>query len=269
MTTDLALTTAIYNGFHPQFKRDLPFPFATTSVDTFLQTMDNCKIVWWELASEDEVQGYSQGSSVQRPERRRSFYPSRSTEWRSQRSGTQSSQPRNERSLFQEGYRGYYQPEDYQRPYVQRSQDEFQQRPMNNQYYQRRQPIAPSPRPKLQIAATSSAGSSKKKQPWAKPPYSNQKQRAYQVESQSEETSFETEWDPDNETHHSDYYGTETNEEAAPEDEYEFAGFISSASSCSHCGKTFKSNNKLHNHLREGCPSKAYYQEPSLPKPRR
>lgn len=140
---------------------------------------------------------------------------------------------------------------------------------MNNQYHQRRQPVAPLPQTKLQIAATSSAGSFKKKQPWTKPSYSNQKQRAYQVESQSEETSFETEWDSDNKIHPLDYYGTETNGEAASEDKYEFARFIVSASSCSHCGKTFKSNNKLHNHLRKGCPSKPYYQEPLLPKPRR
>lgn len=169
MTTYLALTTVIYNGFHPQFKRDLPFPSATTSVETFLQAMDDCKIVWWELASKDEVQGYSQGSSAQRPEKRRGFYPSRSTEWRLQRGGTQNSQLRNERNRFQEGYRGYYQPEDYRRPYMHRSPEEFQQRPVNNQYHQRRQPVAPLPRPKLQIAATSSAGSSKEKQLWTKP----------------------------------------------------------------------------------------------------
>lgn len=82
---------------------------------------------------------------MQKPKKQRSFYPSRSTEWRLQRSGTQSSQPRNEQSCFQEEYQGYYQPEDYQRPYVQCSQDEFQQRPVNNQYYQRRQLITLSP----------------------------------------------------------------------------------------------------------------------------
>lgn len=138
MATDLALTTVIYNGFHPQFKRDLPLPSTTTSVDTFLQVMDNCKIVWWELASEDEVQRYYQGSSAQRLKKRRGFYPSKTTEWRLQRSGIQSSQPQNERSRFQEGYLGYYQPKDYQRPYMQRSQDEFPQRSVNNQYHQRR-----------------------------------------------------------------------------------------------------------------------------------
>lgn len=68
MTIHLALTTVIYNGFHSQFKQDLPFPSTTTFVDTFLQVIDNC-------ASEDKVHGYFQGSSAQRPKKRRCRKP--------------------------------------------------------------------------------------------------------------------------------------------------------------------------------------------------
>lgn len=69
MTTDFALITVIYSGFHLQFKGDLLYLSTTTSINTYLQTIDNCKIVWCELASEDKIQGYSQGSSMQRPKK--------------------------------------------------------------------------------------------------------------------------------------------------------------------------------------------------------
>lgn len=107
MTTDLALTTVIYNGFHSQFKQDLPFPCITTSVDTFLEAMDDCKIVWWELASEDEASRYYQGSSAQKLDKRRNFYPGKPMDWRSQRVDIQTSPPQYEKSRVQKQYQDY------------------------------------------------------------------------------------------------------------------------------------------------------------------
>lgn len=81
--------------------------------------------------------------------------------------------------------------------------------------------------------------------------------------------SSKTKWDFNNKIYHFNYLGTETNKKVIPEDKYKFAKFIASVSSCFHCGKTFKSNNKLYNHLQENCLSKFYYQESLLLKPKR
>lgn len=93
-------------------------------------------------------------------------------------------------------------------------------------------------------------------------------QRAYQAEVSSENDEENTMLNDD------ELEGT-IHENEGPETEDEsFANFVGISSSCTHCAKSFPSNNKLHKHIHEGCPARNQKITPSasrmsLPTPTR
>lgn len=48
----------IYNGMEPEFRRDLTKPTMDTTMDAFVQQMDDTKEIWWDIASKNRFGGH-------------------------------------------------------------------------------------------------------------------------------------------------------------------------------------------------------------------
>lgn len=229
LSTSLNILSLVYNGIDAEFQRDLPLPTATTPIDGFLQIMEEKKTVWWTLAARN--QGYRS--------------PSYGTDYRSRYRGRQTWKPtqnqRQDDQSYEEGASS--RRPDYpnlsfsKQPYTKPEAPQQSQRP----------PIA-APKERLAIVGP----------PKGNKPYWQQKrggnalgkQRAYQAEVTSdneEDNTMFNDYEPEASIHDDDDY--EMEDEA-------FVNFIGISSSCTHCTEQFPSNNKLHKHIREGCPAK-------------
>lgn len=51
ITSPISILSFIYNGLDAEFQQHIPVPSSTTSTDSYLQTMDERKNLWWTLAS--------------------------------------------------------------------------------------------------------------------------------------------------------------------------------------------------------------------------
>lgn len=228
LSTSLNILSLVYNGMDAEFQR-LPLPTATTPIDGFLQIMEEKKTVWWTLAARN--QGYR--------------LPSYGTDYRSRYRGRQTWKPtqnqRQDDQSYEEGASSrrldYPNLTFSKQPYTKPEAPQQSQRP----------PIA-APKERLAIV-----GPPKSNKPyWQQKRGGNAlgKQRAYQAEVTSdneEDNTMFNDYEPEASIHDDDDY--EMEDEA-------FVNFIGISSSCTHCTEQFPSNNKLHKHIREGCPAK-------------
>ena len=247
LSASLNILSLVYNGMEAEFQQDLPLPTATTLIDGFLQIMEEKKTVWWTLVARHQ-------------EYRLSLYGS---DYRSRYRGRLGWKPtqnqRQDNQAYEDGisnrHSDYPAPSSSKQPYA---------KPEATQPAQRL-PIA-APRERLAIT-----GPPKNNKPyWQQKRGGNApgKQRAYQAEVSSENDEKNTMLNDDEleETIHEDE-GPESEDES-------FANFVGISSLCTQCAKPFPSNNKLHKHIREGCPAKNQKITPSasrmaLPTPTR
>ena len=48
----------IYNGFELEFRRDLSKPTESTTIDVFLQELEDNKEIWWDIRARSNRAGY-------------------------------------------------------------------------------------------------------------------------------------------------------------------------------------------------------------------
>lgn len=228
MAAELNIMSLIYNGFDVEFRRDLLIPSTSLALDTFLQTMDDRKHLWWELAARN--------NSYIMPSRNNSL--SRNVN-RSEKSYYDPNQIRGWQNYNDDGH---YAPRGQSFDHLSSSVPANALKQL--EFPRQNLPLPPIRRQPLAITAPPAADT----QDWQRNKDQQEKYetwRAYRTYDQDEDVEVDDE---------GEYYPEESQDSSFTE-EYKSEEKIAEKI-CSHCHQTFQSKNKLHAHLRNGCPNK-------------
>ena len=280
--------TFAYQGIAAELRAFVDPPTSTTTVASFIQTLELKKDTWFEM------------------NHRQALNPVRPTQGRQNQQNAGGY-----RNPFPNQQPRPYQPYQSQQAFGQQGfgYQAFPYRPYNsNAYSNQQQPYAqqsgtprqglPAPRQPLQITAPPNASAStssnrpqqgaqgyrgfqrkddrnpRDRQPWQQPGF-RPKASAYQAsvtdESQpaeqdpgenastyhsetQEDSEYESQYGGQDEHGNDVYFGDE--QYSPSSHDQQFAGFVGIETFCRNCDKSFPSKSRLHKHLRSGCSSK-------------
>ena len=262
--------TFAHQGIAAELRVFIDPPSSSTTVASFIQSLEMRKDAWFELNSRHVGQRLPGQSNQRQAFRSLSQQPN-------QNQGQQFYRQQQQ----QYDHRPYSQQHPFPyRPYSSDDQNAYKSQQYGYQPNPRYEPRTPqqqlpSRRPPLQITGPpngSGSTSSSNRPPQGGPSqrrFGNQgfgnrqplrKAAAYQASTAEEGTEDQTQDDQHDDEPHESYQGSE---DVYQEDEYEhdqenqpeesFAGFVGIEASCRNCNATFKSKSKLHKHLRQDC----------------
>lgn len=267
-STNLATSdqvSMIWNGLDAEFQRDIRRPSETTVLDEFLNSLDEFKDIWWQLARRRMPLPFRSSSSYrisqyQSPENTVKSYGNTSGASGYRRDYTQrSNYPPN--TYLNSSNRQQFTP----RPWIsQKAQNAYQpiRQPYQSDQKDRQAPKdlgnpPEFPKPTGLHKPQHPIYNKFQKYP-ADPQYPNSsyQQKAYHGEEDNDLEEPKNIEDQENYT--SNYAGLDDEghelyyeEQSVKEEDETFVGFVGIESTCKRCGESFSSRNLLHSHIRK------------------
>lgn len=244
--------TMAWNNLDWEFRRDIPEPSPDTPIWKFLSDLDSKASIWFEMAK--------------RPSNTRSNQLQRTSKQESRQSGRAAEGSSYYQPVYQSNRSGNY-PNRQNQAYQSNRQSTTDDR-------QQSRGVLPSAKQPLLLTGGSGSGSQKDQKPSANAGRSGNayrgrggnksrsKGRAYVVDEDEEENTDEAEeafHGVDGDAYYNEdleyYYPDDCDEDEEPEPPAaHFVAPSPATFACRRCSKQFASNNRLHLHLRTGCP---------------